>query len=72
MRMEPLMEALKTADGEEIRLEPGEKIYMLRAGGEKFHRPRAGLAWRAASDGEPSAQGVPDLVARYNTAHHEA
>ena len=36
MRMEPLMEALKTADGEEIRLEPGEKIYMLRAGEKSF------------------------------------
>ena len=30
------MEALKTADGEEIRLEPGEKIYMLRAGEKSF------------------------------------
>ena len=36
MRMEPLMEALKAADGEEIRLEPGEKIYMLRAGKKSF------------------------------------
>ena len=36
MRMEPLMEALKAADGEEIRLEPGEKIYMLRAGEKSF------------------------------------
>ena len=30
------MEALKTADGEEIRLEPGERIYMLRAGEKRF------------------------------------
>ena len=32
MRMEPLMETLQKADGEEMYLEPGERIYVLKSG----------------------------------------
>ena len=32
MRMEPLMEALLKSDGEEMYLEPGERVYVLKAG----------------------------------------
>ena len=34
MRMEPLMEALKKSDGKEMRLEAGEKIYVLERTGD--------------------------------------
>ena len=32
MRMEPLMETLQKSDGDEMRLEPGERVYVLKRG----------------------------------------
>lgn len=32
MRMEPLMETLQKSDGDEMHLEPGERVYVLKQG----------------------------------------
>ena len=59
MRMEPLMETLQKSDGEEMHLEPGERVYVVKRGQRSPRGTRAGFSGSSPSDGNAVVEAVP-------------